>query len=402
MSILLKHKILMFSEYPYSEVEQGHGGIMQATFQLVEGFSALKIPDLELHVITCSIYCSANEVRRSGNIFCHFVPRAQSTLGQMFISPLRLFCYARELINQVHPDLIHGQGTVTYLILSLLLGKRNIQTVHGLYRNEQAAIPKDQQSNVVRLKFAVKLVLERWYLLRIRNLIAITKQIVHAMYAEGNQQVRVFNVNNAIDKAFFDLTEKRVAIAPIRDSVNILFVAAITPRKGLHILVEAFKRLAPKYPSIQLTVVGIWDWAPDYVKAQSAVCRELQAQGRVVFTGGVSRERLIRAFDEADIFVLPSFSESAPMVISQAMCVGLPIVTTRVGGIPEMIEQGVTGAMLEAGDVDSLTAELSRLIEDPVARQELATAAKKVGFQRYHPESIARATVAAYREVIVN
>jgi glycosyltransferase involved in cell wall biosynthesis len=222
------------------------------------------------------------------------------------------------------------------------------------------------------------------------------------MRDEGNQAVRVFKINNAVDRAFFDLAKKRLAVAPTRDSINILFVAAITPRKGLHVLVEAFKRLAPKYPNIQLTVVGIWDWAPEYVQEQSAACRELQTEGRVVFTGGVGRERLMQAFDEADIFVLPSFAESAPMVISQAMCVGLPIVTTRVGGIPEMINHGVTGLMLEAGDVEALTAELACLIESPAARRELATAARLVGFQRYHPESIARATAAAYYEVIVN
>jgi len=395
-------KIIMLSEYPFAEAEQGLGGIMQATFQLLEGFSALNLPDLELHVITTSNFCLTSEVRRSGNIVCHFVPRAQSTLGHMIVSPLRLFLYARRIINQIQPDLIHGQGTVTYLILSLLLGKRNIQTVHGLYRNEQAAIPKDQQSTAVRLKFAVKLALERWYLRRIRNLIAITGQIVQVMGDEGNHAVRVFNINNAIDRAFFDLAKKRLSAAPTGNSINILFVAAITQRKGLHVLVEAFKRLAPKYPNIQLTVVGIWDWAPEYVQEQLAACGELQTKGRVVFTGGVGRERLIQAFDEADIFVLPSFSESAPMVISQAMCVGMPILTTRVGGIPEMIEQGVTGVMLEAGDVDALTAELARLIENPAARQQLATAARKVGFQRYHPESIARSTAAAYNEVIVN
>lgn len=395
-------KALMLSEYPFSESEQGLGGIMQATFQLVEGFAALNDPALELHVVTTSNSCTKPEVRQQGNIVLHFVPRARSTLGHMIVSPLRLFLYARRLINAIRPDLIHGQGTVTYLILSLLLGKRNIQTVHGLYRNEQAAIPKDQQTALIRIKFAVKLALERFYLRRIRNLIAITSQIVQVMRDEGNHAVRVFNINNAIDRAFFDAAERKRSSTQTKDEINILFVAAITPRKGLHILIEAFKRLAPTHPKLRLTVVGIWDWAPEYVQEQSAACHDLQAEGRVVFTGGVGRERLIKAFEEADIFVLPSFAESAPMVISQAMCVGLPIVTTQVGGIPEMIEQGVTGILLEPGNVEALSAELARLAENPDIRQRLSAAAREVGFNRYHPESIARATAAAYHEVIVN
>jgi glycosyltransferase involved in cell wall biosynthesis len=395
-------KVLMLSEYPYSEVEQGLGGIMQSTYQLVEGIVALNDPDLVLHVITTSDLSPGYEVRQSGNVYYHFIPRDRSSLGVMIFNPIRLLRHVRRIIREVQPELIHGQGTVTYLMMSLLLDQRNIQTVHGLYRNEQAAIPKNQQTLLMRVKFYVKEKLERYYLRKIRNLIAITSQIVQVMRAEGNHDVRVFNINNAIDKEFFEVAVRRAEKTQSNTDVNILFVAAITPRKGLHVLIEAFKRLAPIQPNIKLTVVGIWDWAREYVEEQSMACQDLQSQGRVVFTGGVGRERLMQQFEDADLFVLPSFSESAPMVISQAMCVGLPIVTTNVGGIPEMLDPGVTGLMLEPGNVDELTDALGRLIEDPVVRKSLGDAARSVGYKRYHPESIARATTAAYRELIIN
>lgn len=395
-------KVLMLSEYPYTESEQGHGGIIQATYQLVEGFKALNLPEIELHVVTTSLACKRIEVRRNGNVFCHFIPRAESMMANMSLTPMRLLLYVRHLSTKLRPDLIHGQGTVTYLVLSLLLGRKSIQTVHGIYRNEQAAIPKDQQTLLVRLKFALKVYLENAYLRRIRNLIAITSQIVQLMDSQGNNDVRVFNINNAIDQAFFDMAQKRAMRQESSGEVKLLFVAAITPRKGLHVLIEAFKRLSAHRSNLKLSVVGIWNWAPQYVEEQVDACRELQTQGKIEFTGGVSRDRLIRAFEEADIFVLPSFSESAPMVISQAMCVGLPIVTTRVGGIPEMIEQGATGVMLEPGNVDDLTAELARLADDAELRDSLGTAAREVGFRRYHPISIARATLTAYQAVIAN
>ena len=395
-------KVVMFSQYPYAESDQGLGGIMQATFQLIEGLSIVNHPHLELHIVTSSISIKVAEFRKIGNIFCHFVPGEKSALGLMTLSPIRLFFFSRRLIKEIQPDVVHGQGTVTYLALSLLLGKRSIQTVHGLYRNEQAAIPEDRRTTLIRIKFFIKITLERFYLRRIRNLISITTQIVQVLHDEGNRKVRVFNINNAIDCAFFDVAHRKRFATQTKDEINILFVAAITPRKGLHILIEAFKRLAPTHPKLHLTVVGTWDWAPEYVQEQLSSSHDLQAKGRIVFTGAVGRERLIKAFQEADIFVLPSFAESAPMVISQAMCVGLPIVTTQVGGIPEMIQQGVTGTLLEPGNVEALTAELARLAENPHIRERLSAAAREVGFNRYHPESIARATVAAYREVVFN
>lgn len=176
-------------------------------------------------------------------------------------------------------------------------------------------------------------------------------------------------------------------------------MAAITPRKGLEFLIGAFRRLAAGEPNLRLSVVGTWDWAPDYVAKQRNACADLITKGQVVFTGPVSRADLVAAFGRADLFVLPSLAESAPMVISQAMCAGLPVVSTRVGGIPEMITEGQTGWLVPPADEAALERAMRRLIADPELRMRLGKNARSTAMERYHPLSVARATRDFYREI---
>jgi len=393
-------KIIMLSEYPFDESEQGLGGIMQSTFQLVQGFVDYPDKGIELHVVSFSSKCNSVIVRQVGEITCHFVPASKKGFGLLFSGPARMFRYVRKLKKLLKSDLIHGQGTVTCLVLSIFQSKKNIQTIHGIYRNELSVIPKDALRIIDRFRFFFKLKLENFYLKRIRNVISITSQIQDVLRVEGRSDIQFFRINNAIDGAFFEVGRRRQgALNRDEQMVKMLFVAAITPRKGLHHLVNAFRRLTEAHAHVSLTVVGIWDWAPEYVADLRANCADLIERGRVDFTGGVSRERLIAEFEAADILVLPSLAESAPMVISQAMCAGLTIVASAVGGIPEMIEDGVTGRLVPAGDEDGLFTVLNALTEDASSRKRMAEAARAVGFERYHASSIARATAAAYRVV---
>jgi glycosyltransferase involved in cell wall biosynthesis len=390
-----KLRVVMISEYPYTEQEQGLGGIMQATFQLVEGFRGLADPGLDLHIVSESSQCRSIEMRASGGITFHYLPKQTSEIGIMLGNTLRLASYLRRLRNTLQPDLFHGQGSVRYLLLSLWSGRPSVQTIHGIYRNELATISQDQLSPLRRLRHWLKVAVEKYYLRRIRNLIAITKQITTYIAESGNSNVRIRHINNCIDEAFFSFAQ------PAQTAVReILFVAAITPRKGLEFLIGAFRRLAATDPALRLSVAGTWDWAPDYVAQQREACADLIARGQVVFTGPLSRGDLVAAFGRANLFVLPSLAESAPMVISQAMCMGLPVISTLVGGIPEMISQDDTGLLVPPADEVALEQAIRRMISDPELRARLGRNARSAALERYHPLSIARATRDFYDEII--
>lgn len=387
-------KVLMLTEYPYDDSEHGLGGIMQSSYQLVEGIKELEQDQVELHVLTQSPKVSKFESRQEGPVHLHFLPKTRSTFAQTFTNPLKLLSFLRNFVKKEKFDVIHGQGAVSYLLLSLLLSKKSVQTIHGLYKNEHASISEKYVSFMEKLKFFLKYKLEAYYLSNIKNLISITDQIEVEIRDHGNTGCNITRINNTVDLAFFrdDLKKKN-------DRIELTFVAAITPRKGLHTLMDAYRALTLEYDNIHLNVVGTWDWAPDYVKEQMAQADDLIKSDKVVFTGSVSPSDLVSYFYQTDIFVLPSLAESAPMVISQSMCLGIPVVSTRVGGIPQMIDDGETGLLVTPENPDQLKDALRILINDEAKRIAFGQAAQAIGRDRYHPQSVASKTIDVYMNV---
>ena len=88
------------------------------------------------------------------------------------------------------------------------------------------------------------------------------------------------------------------------------------------------------------------------------------------------------------------------MVVAEAMAAGVPVVASRVGGVPEMIEDGVSGLLFDAGDAAELTQRLRELLGDPSAARRLSGNARQVAQERYAPEAVARAVLDVYRKLL--
>jgi len=154
-------------------------------------------------------------------------------------------------------------------------------------------------------------------------------------------------------------------------TVQLLCVGRLSPAKGQILLVEACAILRREGHDFFLTLVGD---GPDRQRIEQSVARYALAD-RIHLTGALNQTAVRAHFAHADIFVLPSLAEGIPVVLMEAMSSGLPCVSTPVNGIPELIEHNHTGLMAIPGDVDSLAAQLRRLIEQPSLRRALAEAA---------------------------
>lgn len=159
----------------------------------------------------------------------------------------------------------------------------------------------------------------------------------------------------------------REPVTPTR----LLCVGRLTPAKCQVLLVQACARLRDAGHDFRLTLVGA---GPDRPRVEAAIAAAQLAE-RVTLTGALTQAQVRAAFDVADVFVLPSLAEGIPVVLMEAMSSGVPCVSTPVNGIPELIEHGRTGLLAIPGDLDSLVAQLARLIGDPPLRHALATAA---------------------------
>jgi glycosyltransferase involved in cell wall biosynthesis len=97
----------------------------------------------------------------------------------------------------------------------------------------------------------------------------------------------------------------------------------------------------------------------------------------VRFLGAVGQDQLLSRYATADLFCLPSFAEGIPVVAMEAMAMELPVVTTRITGIPELVDDGTNGVLVAPGRLDELTAALERLVRSPEERRRLGAAGRE-------------------------
>ncbi len=146
---------------------------------------------------------------------------------------------------------------------------------------------------------------------------------------------------------------------------RLLYVGRLSPEKGIPTLLRAFAAL--KSPS-HLRLAG----GGSQLAELEALAVESGVRERVHFLGNVDwGNPLFELMRDSDILVLPSFTEGLPLVLLEAMAQGLPVIATRVGGIPELVRDEITGLLFPAGDADALSACLSRLIDDTSLRSSI-------------------------------
>ncbi len=174
------------------------------------------------------------------------------------------------------------------------------------------------------------------------------------------------------------------------DCVRILFVGSSLERKGGLELLEAFDLLQQRriagQPKLELHLVTA-DPAPD------------QPQVKVHHGLTPNSEGLKELFSAADIFCLPTHGDCLPMVLGEAGASALPIVSTRLAGIPELVEEGENGYLIEPGDIEGLRDALARLIDDAPLRARMGARSREIVCERHDAEKNARRLVEILRNV---
>src|SRR5206468_280465 len=105
-------------------------------------------------------------------------------------------------------------------------------------------------------------------------------------------------------------------------------------------------------------------------------CRSLGLDGIVRFLGRLSGDDLVTAYRNAAVLALPSSNDSFPVVLLEAMACGLPVVSTKVGGIPGLVDDGRTGYLVAPGEWDALAERLGRIVDDPALAHRLGRTAR--------------------------
>jgi glycosyltransferase involved in cell wall biosynthesis len=187
----------------------------------------------------------------------------------------------------------------------------------------------------------------------------------------------------------------------------ILYAGRITPEKGAHVLLRAFEQLLGRYPDAQLVLAGpFWiteashlvgssheevrQWKSLGKRYESLIRRDARRLKNVFLTGHVPHRSLVRMYSTASVFVHPSlWNEPFGMILAEAMACGVPVVASRCGGIPEVVQDGRTGILTEPGDVEELVEALERLFDSRETATRMGAAARGRAEESFDWERVA-------------
>ncbi|MFC1871161.1 glycosyltransferase family 4 protein [Chloroflexota bacterium] len=273
------------------------------------------------------------------------------------LGTLYYFLQVYHKIRQLKPDVIHEQG-----ISGLAFG------IKGFLKIPYVVSPRGTElylaSGLYR-KFIIRPALSN---AAVR--IALTQNMVDEMKRIFPNEVNI--IPNGVDLARFEAysrgdARQRLGIAEMEKII--LCVANLRWEKGHEYLIEAMVDVSNSYPETRLFIVGD---GPRREIIQNLV-QNKGLNEKVVFTGFIPPDMIPEYMAAADVFVLPSLTEGFPNVLLEAMAAGLPIVATRVGGVPEIVTDGQNGFLAAAKDSQQLADKISLLLKDEDIRKQLYT-----------------------------
>ncbi len=219
------------------------------------------------------------------------------------------------------------------------------------------------------------------------RVIAVSDAVSRSMQTRGIASSRLNVVlNGTIGSARFDTRDRTPR--PL-DTPAIVFLGGLHPRKGLPDLFEAFGRVHARNPSSRLYVVGDGPHRDEYTK----LVNSMDCASAVTLTG--AQNDPFPLLLSADVFVLPSHADPAPLVLSEAREAGCAIVATNVDGIPQMLEHGKAGILVPPHDPVALSAAICSLVEHPETLQHWKEKSQ-INIDYLRVDRVARETLEVY------
>jgi glycosyltransferase involved in cell wall biosynthesis len=379
-------KVLMIGAYPL-EPGMVHGGIESATSTLVPALAARD--DIEcVTVLRFHRGEAVTEFRREGpKVEVHYV-RGQGRFRTITGSVLDVQ-KARKLIAQVKPDVVHGQEIACFGDIASKCSPNSVVTVHGMPHVEIVLSARNSFHDRVRIHPINRMVMR--VLRRAKVVISISDY--DSKELDSLTRGARVSIPNATATEFFSLKP------PVSTAPRLLMAGVLTPRKNPLGLVNAFADVRKAVPEARLALIGPQS-DPAYVRTVRGRVAALGLDDSVEILDAVDNERLGREIAAARAVVLFSRQETAPTIIAQAMAAGKPVVATRVGGVPEMVDDGETGYLVDSEDEVALADRLQTLLKDQDLCLQMGSRARDFAVRRYMPDAVAEKTVQAYRLAI--
>ena len=282
------------------------------------------------------------------------------------------------LIRTQTIDLIHAHLTYAAIwgaVASRVTGVPSVASLHVAPPARGSAAARD---------WIMRHALQRWS----ERAIAVSDDL-RGMYLSksGLSASKTEVVHNGIDVERFagDPQESRALITRefgIPAGARVLVaVSVLRPGKGIEVLLEAVRPVLASAPDVWLLILGDGPMADEW----KALAGGIEGGERIRW-GGFRRD-VDAILPGCDVLVHPTLADAFPTVLLEAMAAGLPVIASRIGGVPEIVVEGVTGRLVPAGDAPMLTAAIDDVLDDPTAAVRMGREAREIARERFSTDA---------------
>ena len=291
-------------------------------------------------------------------------------------------------------DVIHAHWAIPTGPAALLAARRlrlpSVITMHGgdVYVNPE-------QGYDFPTRWYVRPAL-RWTLRHAGALTAITEDCRQHALRAGAPSGKVHIIFNGTDLRRFSPEPGGASPVDPRHGPHMIFACRqLFPRKGIRFLIEAAAMLVPRFPDLRLVLAGDGFERPELVR----LAERLGIAERVTFLGWVANASLPPYYRAAAVSVIPSLEEGFGIPAAEAMGCETPVVATDAGGLPEVVEHGVTGLVVPRGDATALAGAIGELLDDPERRRRMGEAGRQRALRHFDWDRTAEQLEELYRSI---
>ncbi|MBD3182824.1 glycosyltransferase [Candidatus Poribacteria bacterium] len=359
----MKKRILFFGHLP--PPSSGEGNILKSFFQ------SLPKSQYELRLMEAGIRDSNTTPAK---ISLYNFLRMFKHIWQMF-----WICLTWRP-HYVHIFLTAGPAVFKFGILGIIAQMTGAQLV----ANHQSGLIIEQYDQYSKTKKAIV----RWILRLPQAWIATSKGWGNWLTDHSVNPQKVEIIPNAVKMelpwAFRDI--KRTIRSP-ESCFKLLTVGAVGYRKGTDLMAQICAKLEESGVNYHLTIAGVEEH-PGEMEKIKAMFIDMVGDENYEFAGQLEYDQLINALKSAHALVFPTRGDNYPVAVAEAMMAGLPIIATRIGAIPEMVDNGSTGLLVNEEDVDGMVEHITALFDDPELCLRMGNKAREVALKRNTPEQV--------------